>query len=210
MNLVVLAGGQSERMGHSCKYDDLLAGMPLYRHVLRRLGPICEGVIVVENAGRVDMGGRDEACVVHDLIADTGPLGGIYTGLATSDSWLNFVIASDMPYASPQLAGAMEAYALQNGLDIVYPNIDGLLEPLFAVYSRKVIDIARCLLDAGRRSVRDLFTSVQLRVSAVDRQFVVQHDRNLLSFFNVNTPDDLIMARMLMYSSEKSLQEERV
>jgi len=29
---------------------------------------------------------------------------------------------------------------------------------------------------------------------AIDRQFVMRYDKKLMSFFNVNTPDDLIMA----------------
>lgn len=147
---------------------------------------------------------------MQDRIAGAGPLGGIYTGLAASDSWLNFVIAADMPYASPQLAGAMEAYAVQNKLDIVYPNIDGLLEPLFAVYSQRVVSVARSLLDAGHRSVRELFASARLSVGAIDRQFAMRYDMKLMSFFNVNTPDDLIMARLMMHAREKFLEEERV
>lgn len=115
-----------------------------------------------------------------------------------------------MPFASPQLAGAMEAYALANKLDIVYPNIDGLLEPLFAVYSQRVVSIARALLDTGRRSVRELFASTRLSVGVVDRRFVMRYDKKLMSFFNVNTPDDLIMATLMMHAIEKSLQEERV
>jgi len=147
---------------------------------------------------------------VQDRIAGAGPLGGIYSGLTASDSWLNLIIAADMPFASPQLAGAMEAYALANKLDIVYPNIDGLLEPLFAVYSQRVVSIARALLDAGRRSVRELLASTRLSVGVVDRRFVTRYDKKLMSFFNVNTPDDLIMATLMMHAIEKSLQEERV
>ena len=69
---------------------------------------------------------------------------------------------------------------------------------------------ARAVLDAGRRSVRELFASTALNVGVVDRQFVMRYDRNLMSFFNVNTPDDLIMARLMMHVREKSLQEECV
>jgi molybdopterin-guanine dinucleotide biosynthesis protein A len=210
MNLLVLAGGRSERMGHRCKHYDLLAGMPLYEHVLLRLGPICEGVVVVENAGRGDLAAHAGMRVVPDMIADAGPLGGIYSGLVASNSWLNFVIGADMPYASPQLAAAMETYAFQNKFDIVYPNIDGLLEPLFAIYSQRVGAVARDLLNAGCRSVRELFSNVQLSVGAVDRQFVMRYDKQLMSFFNINTPDDLIMAGLMMDVNEKSLQEERV
>lgn len=208
MNLIVLAGGRSRRMG-SPKCGMELSGRPLFEYPLLALGSLYSQCIVVGNEGC--MGSCSIPCtLVQDRIADAGPLGGIYTGLVASDSWLSFVIAGDMPYASRQLAGAMETYALRNGLDIVYPDIDGLLEPLFAIYSQRVVAIARVVLDAGRRSVRELFASTALNVGIVDRQFAMRYDRNLMSFFNVNTPDDLIMARLMMHVREKSLQEECV
>ena len=43
-----------------------------------------------------------------------------------------------------------------------------------------------------------------------DKQFVMRYDKKLMSFFNVNTPGDRIIARLVMPVSEKSLQEERV
>lgn len=209
MNLVVLAGGRSERMGY-CKYGACLAGVPLYAYPLRRLEAVCKRQIVVENAGLVEPSYAPGSLVVHDVMSDGGPLAGIQAGLAASDSWFNFVIAADMPFACPSLVAAMADYAVEGNLDIVYPNVDGLLEPLFAVYSQRVTVSALELLHAGHRSIRELFHDPRLNVAAVDREFVVRHDERLLSFFNVNTPDDLIMARLMMHESEKSLQEERV
>lgn len=209
MNLVVLAGGRSERMGY-CKYGVRLAGVPLYAYPLRRLEAVCRREIVVENVGLVESSYAPGSLVVHDMMPGEGPLAGILAGLAASDSWFNFVIAADMPFACPSLVAAMADYAVAKGLDIAYPNVDGLLEPLFAVYSRRVIVAALELLQAGHRAIRKLFHDPRLNVAAVDREFVVRHDERLLSFFNVNTPDDLIMARLMMHESEKSLQEERV
>ena len=195
-------------MGRSkCRME--LSGRPLFEYPMLALGGLCSRCIVVENERTLES--CDVPCtLVQDLVAGAGPLGGIYTGLTASDSWLNLVVDGDMPYASPQLAAAMETHALHNGLDIVYPNVDGLLEPLFGIYSQRVVGIARALLDAGRRSVRELFASPRLRIGVVDRRFVMRYDTKLMSFFNVNTPDDLIMARLMMHVREKSLQEECV
>jgi hypothetical protein len=49
-----------------------------------------------------------------------------------------------------------------------------------------------------------------LGAGAIDGQFAMRYDMKLMSFFNVNTPDDLIMARLMMHAREKSLREERV
>lgn len=209
MNLVVLAGGRSERMGY-CKYETLLGDAPLYAYPLQRLQSVCRRSIIVENAGTVRRECASGCRIVCDLIQNGGPLAGIHAGLVASDSWLNFVVAADMPFVCPSLVAAMGRYAVDQELDIVYPAIDGLLEPLFAVYSQGVAEVALELLHAGHRSIRELFRDLRLNVRAIDKQFVAKYDDRLLSFFNVNTPDDLIVAKLMMRVSEKSLQEERV
>jgi len=80
MNLVVLAGGRSRRMGLP-KYCLSLAGIPLYEYPLRRLGALYQRHIIVENNGLIPADGKSERLVVSDLVADAGPLGGIYSGL---------------------------------------------------------------------------------------------------------------------------------
>jgi hypothetical protein len=48
-----------------------------------------------------------------------------------------------------------------------------------------------------------------LRIGFIDRAYGRQYDERLMSFFNVNTLDDLIMARLMMRAGEKSIEEER-
>lgn len=209
MNLIVLAGGRSRRMGLP-KYCLSLAGVPLYEYPLRRLGALYECCIVVENKGLIPACGKPERLVVGDVVADAGPLGGIYSGLRASDAPLNMVVGADMPFVCPVLAQAMARRARAEEMDILVPNIDGLLEPLFAVYSSRVVGVAAELLASGLHSVRELFRHESLHIGFIDRLYCEHYDRRLLSFFNVNTPDDLIMARLMMRAGEKSIEEERV
>jgi molybdopterin-guanine dinucleotide biosynthesis protein A len=209
MNLVVLAGGRSRRMGLP-KYCLSLAGISLYEYPLRRLGALYQRHIIVENEGLIPADGKPERLVVGDLVADAGPLGGIYSGLRASDAALNMVVGADMPFVSSSLAQAMGKRACVQDLDILVPNIDGLLEPLFSIYSSRVVGVAAELLASGIHSVRELFRNESLHIGFVDRAYCEQYDKRLLSFFNVNTPDDLIMARLMMCTGEKSIEEERV
>lgn len=209
MNLVVLAGGRSQRMGLP-KYCLSLASIPLYEYPLRRLGALYQRHIIVENEGLISASGKPERLIVGDLVADAGPLGGIYSGLRASDAILNMVVGADMPFVSSSLAQAMGKRASAQDLDILVPNIDGLLEPLFAIYSSRVTNVAAELLSSGIHSVRELYRNESLRIGFIDRAYGVQYDERLLSFFNVNTPDDLVMARLMMRADEKSLEEEHV
>ena len=196
------------RMRNSRKYEMMLAGKSLYDHVLDRMAPVCDSVIVVGNSESVTSLERSRVRVVCDAVPDEGPLGGIWSGLGASASAINLVMGADMPYGSPTLAQAMEQRAVTEDLDILYPSIDGLVEPLFAIYSQRVADIAGGLLAAGRHSVRDLFKCSDLSVGIANRSFVQQFDEELASFFNVNTPDDLVMAERMLSRREKCLQEE--
>lgn len=209
MNLIVLAGGQSRRMGSS-KYCISLAGVPLYEYPLRLLGDLYDRQIIVENKGLVHVDDRQRWLIAHDIVEDAGPLGGIYSGLSASDALLNMVVGADMPFVCPQLAQAMSDRARAQNLDVLAPDIDGFLEPLFAIYSHRVTVVAADLLASGIRGVRALFQSESLRVGFVDRVYCEYYDKRLLSFFNVNTPDDLRRAEQIMQVEEKSRGEESV
>jgi len=97
MNLVILAGGASRRMGLP-KYWLSIGDSRLYEYPLRRLGPLYDRQIIVENKGFIEAGDEQGRLVVRDIIADMGPLGGIYSGLKSSDALLNMVVGADMPF----------------------------------------------------------------------------------------------------------------
>src|SRR5450830_2151852 len=153
MNLVVLAGGRSRRMGLP-KYCLSLAGISLYEYPLRRLGALYQRHIIVENKVLISADGKPERLIVGDLVVDAGPLGGIYSGLRASDAALNMVVGADMPFVSSSLAQAMGKRAYAQDLDILVPNIDGLLEPLFAIYSSRLSQYQSENMASIIRSVR--------------------------------------------------------
>lgn len=192
------------------KYYLSVGDSRLYEYPLRRLGPLYDRQIIVENKGLIEAGDEQGRLVVRDIIANMGPLGGIYSGLKSSDALLNMVVGADMPFVSAALAQAMGERALMQDLDILVPDIDGLLEPLFSVYSSRVAVVAGRLLTSGICGVRALFQNESLRVGFVDRTYCEHYDECLLSFFNVNTPDDLVLAQQIMQARDKSAQEERV
>ena len=97
---------------------------------------------------------------VEDAFPDTGPLGGIYTGL--QHCWLSgsraLVVACDMPLLQPTLL--TELLRLAPGHDAVVPLRDGLPEPLCAVYSTVCLEPARALLERGSFKVAGIFDGI--------------------------------------------------
>ena len=81
------------------------------------------------------------------------------------------------------------------GHDAVVPVIRGYPEPLFAVYSKTVIKYAEKALRYGRPRLQELFKD--LDVLYMDESEAKEYDPGLLSFINVNTPEELKMAEGL-------------
>lgn len=75
-----------------------------------------------------------EVKVMVDLYPGKGALGGIYTGLASSDSLYNLVVGCDMPFLNRDLLRYLIGIA--PGFDAVIPRIDDMYEPLHAVYTK--------------------------------------------------------------------------
>lgn len=187
---IVLAGGRSRRLGVS-KASVTVGGVPLIERVLDQLSQVSDDVIVVTNDA--------EACgslsvkVVRDVWPGKGTLGGIYTGLQAARHERALVTGCDMPFLDVRLLRFM--ILLSEDYDVVMPNLDGLLEPLHAVYSKASLEPIERLLQAG--DLRIVHFLPEVRVRYVDRAEVAILDPQLLSFFNVNTPEDLQRAEEL-------------
>jgi len=128
-----------------------------------------------------------------DTYPGKGPLGGIYTGLATSDSLYNLVVACDMPFLNQALLRYM--IQLSANFDLVVPRCHEMLEPLHAVYSKGCQVPIESLLKQGTLNIAKLFTLVKVRY--VEAGEIDRFDPKHLSFFNINTEADLNMAREL-------------
>lgn len=136
--------------------------------------------------------GYPKTRIVTDIYPDTGPLGGICTGLTVTNSFYSLVIASDMPFLSRPLLDYMAKGVA--GFDVVVPRLsENKVEPLHAVYSKECLPYAIRHLEMGDRNIISFLPEVRVRyieVAEIDR-----FDPGHLSFFNINTEADLKMAR---------------
>lgn len=189
---IVLAGGKSTRLGQDKALLQMDGGLPLVALVVERLRPLVGDVVVVADDGaRL---GRLPARIVPDVFPGAGPLGGIYSGLAASERERALVVACDMPFLCPRLLSYL--LGVSGGYDVVLPRwADGHLEPLHAVYSQTCREAFRRQLGARRFSAIGYLD--QVRVRYVDEAEMRKVDRELRSFFNVNTPADLSRALAL-------------
>jgi len=191
---IVLAGGRGLRLGYE-KTLETVGGKSLIQRVVFSLGFFNSDIIIVTAAKQFlpQFIGYPKLKTVIDIYPGKGPLGGIYTGLAASESFYNLVVACDMPF----LNQALLDYMIQNSasFDLVVPRLGNMIEPLHAVYSKSCLAPIEYLLKQGNLSVRELFALVRVRY--VEAEEIDRFDPEHLSFFNINTKADLKKARQL-------------
>jgi molybdopterin-guanine dinucleotide biosynthesis protein A len=191
---IILAGGKSLRLGHD-KILEHIGSKSLLEQVISRIDSFSREIIIVTAEERTfpQLERYSNLKVVPDILPGKGSLGGIYTGLVTSDSFYNLVVASDMPFLNRFLLSYM--IEISDGFDFVLPRINNLFEPLHAIYSKNCVAPTEFILRQGRKVIIELFDFVKVRY--VEAEEVDRFDPQHLSFFNINTSEDLELARKI-------------
>ena len=212
---LLLAGGSGRRMGAPKSMLPWGDGR-LLDHLIARLTPGPAEVLVAVRPGQHPLPLRGEAAALHPTVVtdepvarrpgsgeSAGPLAGLSAGLAAARSPRVVAVAVDLPLVEPAvlslLAAALDAPSRgaiggDGRVDIALPVIGGRMQPLLAAYRRDtVLPAARALLAEGRRALLAL-TDV-LSVRRLPEESFLALDPTLDSFRNVNTPEDLRLAR---------------
>lgn len=180
-SLIILAGGESRRMGRR-KATLPVGGSTLLQHLVERLRSTVDEVIV---AGGIELpiaGVR----WVEDQVPGAGPLGGMAAGLQAAAAPAAWVVACDLPDVVPELArllfSALDAY------DAVVPRPAGRAEGTCAVYRTVLAARIEELLRQRRHSVLALLDRSRVRYLGAEELRAA--DPDLRSFRNLNTPQD--------------------
>jgi molybdopterin-guanine dinucleotide biosynthesis protein A len=192
LTVTILAGGHGSRLGGVDKAALDLNGRPLLEHVLAAVSPLAREIVVVANDDRLADDPR--LTVIRDPEEHAGVLPALLAALETATSDLMLLIACDMPFVSRPLIEHLNELAADH--DAVVPKVDGYEQVMHAVYRVEPCRAAvRAALDQGRRRMIAFLDDV--RTLTVDESDLRPYDPALRSFFNINTPDDLDLARRL-------------
>lgn len=195
---VILAGGQSRRMGGGDKCLRPLAGRPILAHIIERAAPQVGPLVLNANGDPARF--ADYALpVVPDVIEGfAGPLAGILTGMdwvaaqAPASQWMAS-FASDAPFFPENMVAVMLAAAEEAGANLVCAMSNERSHPVFGLWSMSLRDdLRRAVVGEGLRKV-DLWTA-RHRLVSVTFEPVETGQGALDPFFNTNRPDDLIEA----------------
>ena len=194
---LLLAGGQSRRMGGGDKALRLLGGIPLIDRVIERLQPQVDALVLNAN-GDPNRFARFGLPVVSDSIPGfAGPLAGLLAGLEWAsaqrpDCPYVASVATDAPFLPADLVARLTAELEAARADLACAASRGRAHPVFGLWPVRLReDLRHALVEEGIRKV-DLWTA---RHRLVTVSFA---DQPVDPFFNANRPEDLAAAAALL------------
>jgi molybdenum cofactor guanylyltransferase len=195
LTVAIMAGGKSSRMGTD-KAFVRLAGKPLIEHVMARVSDLGQDeTILITN--KPDAYAHLGLPMYGDVIAEKGSLGGIYTAIHYSRSAYTLTVACDTPFASAELFKYMIGLRDEAGgpYEVIVPRFEKYPQGLHAIYGKACLELIRERMDADKLHVIGFYPKVRVRY--LEEPEYERFDAKGLSFFNINTPEELAEAERI-------------
>ena len=183
ISAVILAGGQSSRMGRD-KARLAFEEESLLARQLRKVRTLNPAEVFISGRSGEDYSAFN-CPVLFDLEPGFGPLGGIERALHAAGSPLLLVLAVDLPHMTNGFLQKM--FAGCDRLTGAVPKLNGRLEPLAAIYPKRCHAVAGDFIARSRHAVCE-FAEACLEERAL-RTFRVAH-ADVGCFANWNSPAD--------------------
>lgn len=202
---VILAGGQSRRMGQN-KALIQLGDNSLIEHVICRMHLVVDELLLITNTpaeyAHLDVPMYD------DIIPDTGALGGLYTGLTYASHDAVLCVGCDNPFLVPNLLTYLVSVLGEYDAVMPYTYRENparrseedqiTLQTLCAAYAKRCLPIIELMLQESELRVHAL--AERAYVQRVSPEVWQTFDSEGMSFFNINTPEDFEKADFYMKS----------
>lgn len=193
---VILAGGLARRMGGGDKPMRTIGGRSILDHVVTRLAPQCDGLILNANGDPSRFAAFDLPVVADTLADNPGPLAGVLAALdwaAENRPLIKWVasVAGDCPFLPRDLVARLHEARLRDNAELAVAASGGRTHPVIGLWKVALRgDLRHALVDEDMRKIdrwtaRYPLATVEWPAAPVD------------PFFNANTVEDLSQAEGL-------------
>ena len=196
---VVLAGGLATRMGGSDKGLLKLGQQTILDEVLKRLRPQVDAVVLNVNGDPGRFSAFGLPCIADSLCGYLGPLAGVLAALEYARKhefeWVSSV-AGDTPFFPRDFVSRARGEAMESHAPVVlassfdHEKSKWMRHPTFGIWHISLEDNLR---DALQRGIRKIVIWTD-SVGGSEVQYTHKPE-SLDPVFNVNTPDELVMAQ---------------
>jgi len=193
---LLLAGGQSRRMGGGDKCLRLLGGETILARIVASVRPQVRQLILNANGDPTRFGPFGLPIVADSVGGFAGPLAGVLAGLdwaaahAPACPWVASV-PTDAPFLPADLVARLHA-AVEAGAELACAASGGQAHPVVGLWPVRLRDDLRLALTVEQIHKVDIWTAryrlatVEFAIAAVD------------PFFNTNRPEDLAEAERML------------
>jgi molybdopterin-guanine dinucleotide biosynthesis protein A len=190
---VILAGGLATRYGGENKAFLKVGGVQILDRLFDLFSGLFDEIILVTNRPRDFL--EWDALIVTDVFPVRSSLTGIHAGLFYARHPFAFFSACDAPFLKREIIETVLS-EIEPGADLVLPRTSAGFEPLCAAYSRRCLKPAEDHLRANKFKIHLALKDCRIKTIPEDR--LRAKDPGLVSFFNVNTPQDLARAEQML------------
>ena len=193
VDAVILAGGQSRRMGVPNKALVSLAGKPLVNHVADRLSSQVDLVCLSGHKETLTNLGYP---IIEDQGAKfSGPLAGLYSTLLypklTNADYL-LLAPCDGPFIPENLVKELYEAVVQFDADVAVVRYEGFIQATFSLWNKRVLDAVRQAL------LVDQLGGFKPLLKRLKSEYLDWPKQKINPFFNINTEKDLYFAKRLL------------
>lgn len=183
---LILAGGLGRRMSTDGRGVDKarqpFRGRPLVEHVIARLAPQVDALLLNANGDPARWKAFGLPVVADEIPGHAGPLAGLHAGLRAATTARLVTAPCDSPFLPPDLVARLAAALDATGASVAVARTGVQPHPVFLMAERSVLPGLEAFLASGRRRIDAWYAALpHVEVDFGDEA----------PFRNINTPDDL-------------------
>ena len=180
---LILAGGRGSRMGSVDKGLQLFKGKPMVAHVLERLSPQVDEVIINANRSIEQYAAFGHRVVPDAIDGFAGPLAGLHVGMTQATTTLLATVPCDSPFLPLDLVTRLHTAMELGNVDLAVAKTYDQAHPVFCLVKRDLEPHLREFLASGQRKIDKWYATL--------RVVEVQFDDQESAFANINTEAEL-------------------
>ncbi len=180
---LILAGGRGSRMGEVDKGLQPFRGKPMVAHVLERLGPQADEIIINANRNLEQYEKFGHRVVADAIDGFAGPLAGLHVGMSHASHPLVATAPCDSPFLPLDLITRLRAALEQENADLAVAKTIDQAHPVFCLTKRELAPHLRAFLESGQRKIDKWYSSLKV--------IEVNFDDEEAAFANINTLEEL-------------------
>ena len=196
---VILAGGRNSRLPGEKKGFRKIGQKMIIDRIYEELSSVVDEIIIVTNEPEEFL--KWDGMIVSDINPSRCALAGVHAGIYYASYDKVFISACDTPFIRKDVIEFILSFA-GSQYDVVIPQGEGGYEALLAVYSKACLPLIEKNLKDKVFMIKKFYK--KNRVKKIPLEKLKELDPLMESFFNINTPEDIIKANSMVKGKVKS------